>query len=76
MSYLTLTNNINGQIFGYDTAKPDNLTVNTSADSLKDTVATLEAALAIAQKTATAFGVDTSTKTATSTTSTASGTTS
>lgn len=74
MSYLTLTNNTNGQIFGYDTSKPDNLTINTSAESMKDTVSTLEAALAIAQKTAAAFGVDISTETATSNTSAASGT--
>lgn len=74
MSYLTLTNNTNGQIFGYDTSKPDNLTINTSAEAMKDTVSTLEAALAIAKKTAAAFGIDISTETATSNTSAASGT--
>lgn len=61
MAYVTVTSNASGQVLGFDTAKPDNLTLNMSSDVLKDTVTSLEAALDVAKKAQAAFASTSST---------------
>lgn len=68
MAYINISN-AGTQLYVYDGANPDMVTLNTAAANVKLTVETLTAALTQAQHLAEALGVDLTTSGSTTTTS-------